>query len=132
MKRARRRGSGRRPVAVVRDPVSPGRAVRQAGQARTADLADAELRLRGGFLATARRAREAELAGRREEELADGHGSFRFSGYVTVTALTRDLLASACDATEQAAGQCRLELRRLYGDQEQGFATTLPPALGLS
>ncbi|MGH2930736.1 MAG: SCO6880 family protein, partial [Solirubrobacteraceae bacterium] len=100
--------------------------------ARTADLADAELRRRGGFLSTARRTREAEVATRREGELADGHASFRFAGYVTVRAASREQLASACEVTEQAASQCRLELRRLYGDQERAFACTLPLARGLS
>ena len=57
------------------EPVSPSRAVRAVEQARTADLADSELRRRGGFLSTARRAREAELVVRREAELADGHAS---------------------------------------------------------
>ena len=125
-------GSVRRSVAVVMEPVAPGRAVRQAERARTADIADAELRRRGGFLATARRAREAELASRREEELADGHASYRFAGYVTVSAAAREELDAACDATEQAASQCRLELRRLYGDQERAFACTLPIARGLA
>ena len=125
-------GSVRRSVAVVMEPVPPSRAVRLAERARTADIADAELRRRGGYLSTARRAREAELASRREEELADGHASFRFSGYVTVSALDRGELAAACDATEQAASQCRLELRRLYGDQERAFTCTLPLGRGLA
>jgi hypothetical protein len=124
-------GSVRRSVAVVMEPLSPARAVRQAERARTADIADAELRRRGGFLATARRTKEAELASRREGELADGHACFRFSGYVTVTAATREQLVSACDATEQAASQCRLELRRLFGDQERALTCTLPLGRGL-
>jgi hypothetical protein len=124
-------GPIRRTVSVVMEPLSPIRAMRQAEQARTADLADAELRRRGGFLATARRARESELAVRREAELAEGHAAVRFSGFVTVTAPTAEQLAEACDATEQAAGQCRLELRRLYGDQEQAFTYTLPLGRGL-
>lgn len=125
-------GSVRRTVSVVMEPLNPSRAIRQVEQARTADLADSELRRRGGFLATARRAREEALVNRREEELADGHASFRFSGYVTVTAPTMDLLEGACEATEQAAGQCRLELRRLYGEQAQGLTCTLPLGRGLS
>ncbi len=124
-------GPVRRAVAVVMEPLSSTQAVRHAERARTADIADAELRRRGGFLSTARRAREAELATHREEELADGHASFRFSGYVTVGAATREQLSVACDATEQAASQCRLELRRLYGDQERAFTCTLPIARGL-
>jgi len=125
-------GPVRRSLAVVMEPLSPSQAVRQVERARTADLADSELRRRGGFLSTARRGREADLVSRREEELADGHASFRFSGYVTVTAPNRDLLAEACEMTEQAAGQCRLELRRLYGDQERAFTCTLPLCRGLA
>jgi hypothetical protein len=50
---------------------------------------------------------------------------------VTVTAATREQLVSACDATEQAASQCRLELRRLFGDQERALTCTLPLGRGL-
>ena len=125
-------GSVRRTVSVVMEPVSPSRASRQVERARTADVADSELRRRGGFLATARRSREAELVKRRETELADGHASFRFSGYVTVTAPTHELLAEACVETEQAGGQARCELRRLFGDQERGFISTLPLCRGLA
>jgi hypothetical protein len=116
----------------VMEPVAPGVAVRKAEQARTADVADAELRRRGGFLATARRQRERELVVRREGELADGHASFRFSGYVTVTAPTVEELREACEATEQAAGQSRLELRRLFGEQGPAFTFTLPLCRGLA
>ena len=125
-------GSVRRSVSVVMEPLAPARAVRGVEHARIADIADAELRSRGGFLATARRSRESDLVVQREAELADGHGAFRFSGYVTVTARSELLLGRACDATEQAAGQCRLELRRLFGDQERAFFCTFPLGRGLS
>jgi hypothetical protein len=125
-------GPLRRSVAVVMQPISPSRAIRAVEQARTADIADSELRRRGGFLATARRAREAELVVRRESELADGHGSYRFSGYVTVTAPSTTQLEEWCETTEHAAGQARLELRRLYGDQERALLCTLPLCRGLS
>jgi hypothetical protein len=49
-----------------------------------------------------------------------------------VTAPTKDLLTAACEMTEQAAGQCRLELRRLFGDQERAFTCTLPLCRGLA
>ena len=125
-------GPLRRSVSVVMEPISPSRAVRAVEAARTADIADSELRRRGGFLATARRAREAELVARRESELADGHGSFRFSGYVTVSAPSPEQLEEWCQATEHAAGQARLELRRLYGDQERALLCTLPLCRGLA
>ena len=121
----------RRSVSVVMEPVAPLRAARRIEQARTADIADAELRRRGGFLATARRRREEDVLVQREGELADGHGSFRFSGYVTVSASDTEALEEACGRMEQVAGQAGLELRRCYGDQAVAFTCTLPLGRGL-
>jgi hypothetical protein len=122
----------RRSVSVVMEPVGPLRAARRIEQARTADIADAELRRRGGFLATARRRREEDVLVQREGELADGHASFRFSGYVTVSAPEIDSLEEACGRVEQVAGQAGLELRRCYGDQAVAFTCTLPFGRGLA
>jgi hypothetical protein len=122
----------RRSVSVVMEPVGPLRAARKIEQARTADIADAELRRRGGFLATARRRREEEVLVEREGELADGHASFRFSGYVTVTATDSEELEQICGRMEQVAGQAGLELRRCYGDQALAFTCTLPFGRGLA
>ncbi|HXQ43008.1 MAG TPA: SCO6880 family protein [Acidimicrobiales bacterium] len=122
----------RRSVSVVMEPVGPLRAARRIEQARTADIADAELRRRGGFLATARRRREEDVLVQREGELADGHASFRFSGYVTVSASDTDALEEACGRVEQVAGQAGLELRRCYGDQALAFTCTLPFGRGLA
>jgi hypothetical protein len=122
----------RRSISLVMEPVSPIRAARQVAQARTADIADGELRRRGGFLVTARQTREKEGAEHRDVELADGHAQYRFSGYVTVTADGPDELRDACGSIEQAAGQTRMELRRLYGEQDVAFACTLPLGRGLT
>ena len=122
----------RRTVSVVMEPLGPIEASRKVEQARTADIADAELRRRGGFLATARRRREEEILVRREVELADGHAQYRFSGYVTVSAADPGALEEACGRVEQAAGQAGLELRRCYGDQANTFLCTLPLGRGLA
>ena len=121
----------RRTVSITMEPVSPTRAARQVAQARTADIADGELRRRGGFLVTARHVREKESAEERDAELADGHAQFRFSGYVTVTASSRQELLRACGGVEQAAGQSRIELRRLFGEQDAAFTCSLPLGRGL-
>jgi hypothetical protein len=124
--------SGRRSVSLVMTPIGPVEAARQVEAARTADAADEQLRQRAGFLATARRRRQAEGVMRRESELAEGHGEFRFSGYVTVTVAERGELDDACAEVEQCARQANLELRRLYGQQQEAFTWTLPIARGLS
>ncbi|MHB8330242.1 MAG: SCO6880 family protein [Acidimicrobiales bacterium] len=122
----------RRTVSVVMEPMGAIEAARRVEQARTADIADAELRRRGGFLATARRRREEEVLARREVELADGHAQYRFAGYVTVSARDPESLEDACGRTEQAASRSGLELRRCYGDQARAFTCTLPLGRGLS
>ncbi len=122
----------RRTVSMTMEPVSPAKAAREAEQARTADTADSELRRRGGFMATARRRREEEGVVRREVELADGHAQFRFTGYVTVTSASEESLEKECTRVEQVAAQSRLELRRLYGQQDEAFTWTLPLGRGLA
>jgi hypothetical protein len=124
-------GSWRATLSVVMEPLGPEEAVRKVEASRTADLADAELRRRGGFVSTARRAGESDVLARREAELAEGHASFRYAGFITVSAPTADELITACDTVLHAAGQCRLALRRLYGDQASAYTCTLPLARGL-
>jgi len=119
-------------VSVVMEPLGPIQAARRIEQARTADVADSELRRRGGFLATARRRREEETLAQREVELADGHAPYRFSGYVTVSAADPDELEDVCGRVEQAAARCGLELRVCFGDQAGAFCSTLPICRGLS
>ncbi len=122
----------RRSLSLVMEPVGPVRAARQVAQSRTADLADGELRRRGGFLVTARHARERESVEARDEELADGHAQFRFSAFLTVTADSRGELTLACSALEQAAGQARLEVRLLYGQQDVALLCGVPVGRGLA
>lgn len=124
-------GHGRRMVSLLMAPVPPDRALREVRSARTADLADAQLRSRAGFLSSARRDREAEGVARRESELADGHAEYRFSAYVAVSGPDEDGLAAACSELEQAAQATRLELRRLYGRQAEAYTWTLPLGRGL-
>jgi hypothetical protein len=125
-------GGGRRTVSVTMAPIPSGRALREVRSARTADVADARLRDRAGFLPSARREREADGVARRESELAEGHAEFRFSGYVTISAADRPELEVLCAEAEHAAQTAHLELRRLHGRQREAFTWTLPLARGLA
>jgi hypothetical protein len=126
------RAGSARTLAVCLAPVPPERAARQARSAHTAGLADDALRAQAGFVTSARRTREAEAVRRREFELADGHGEFRFSGYVGVAATTPEELATRCGEVEQAARATGLVLRRLYGRQAEARTWTLPLGRGVS
>jgi hypothetical protein len=125
-------GSARVTLSVVMEPLGPEKAVRKVEASRTADLADAELRRRGGFVSTARHSRESDVLVRREAELADGHASFRYSGFITVTARSDAEMDAACDVVQHAASQSRLVIRRLYGKQAGAYTCTLPLARGLA
>jgi hypothetical protein len=125
-------GAARATLSVVMEPLGPEQAVRKVEASRTADMADAELRRRSGFISTARHSRESEVLVRREAELADGHASFRYSGFITVSAPNQSELVTACDVVQHAASQSRLVIRRLYGDQAGAYTCTLPLGRGLA
>ena len=120
-----------RAIGVTIESISPLKAIREVEAARTSDLADQELRGRMGFIETARGRRQTDAVVRREEELADGHAALRFAGYVTVSARTLEGLERHCSEIEHAAQMARLELLRLYGQQEEAFTYTLPLCRGL-
>ena len=123
--------SARRTVAMTMEVESPARAQREAEAALTADLADEDVRQRAGFIVGFRRQREQENVVRRGEEVAEGHASVRFSGYITVSAATVDELEEACADVEQRAQQAQLQLLRLVGEQDVAWTYTLPLARGL-
>jgi hypothetical protein len=50
---------------------------------------------------------------------------------VTVSAPDEEGLERACAEVEHAAQQARLELQRLYGEQDSAFTFTLPLGRGL-
>ncbi len=120
----------RRVVSVTMAPVAGALAVRRAERDRTEGTVDAELRQRHGFAVTARAAREQESRQQREAELAEGHAAYRYSGYVTVTEGDLEALERACTRLQQSAALAQLDLRRLYGAQEDGYCCTLPAGRG--
>ncbi len=124
-------GQEGRSMAVVLEPVPPSVALRRAQVAKTSGAADDEVRRRGGFLMDRRREREARHVERRESELVDGHGSLRLCGFVSVVAADLPTLRDRVAATELAATQAGLSLRRLQGDHLRGYLATLPLAGGL-
>jgi hypothetical protein len=123
-----------RTVAMVMEAIAPSRAIADAEQARTTDIADETTRQRLGQTTTARQIQKAEATARRERELADGHAELRYAAYVTVSAPITDpeSLDRGCAEVEHAAQQSRLRLDRLYGEQDYAFTFGLPLCRGLS
>ncbi len=123
--------SCRRTVSVVAEPIDPRRAARETRAARTAELANAALRARVGQVTTERTRTEAADVEEREAELVAGHAAYRFSGYITVSGRSLQELEDGCGQVEHAAHRAFLEIRRLYGQQDEAFSFTLPLARGL-
>jgi hypothetical protein len=121
----------RRTVSLVMEPVDPIRAARQVRAARTAEVANQALRDKYGQVTDERSRAEADDVQRRESELVAGHADYRFSGYLTVSATSPAELEDACGQVESAARKSLLEVRRLYGEQDQAFTFTLPLGRGL-
>jgi hypothetical protein len=120
-----------RSVAVTFEPLAADRSTREIEAAVTRDRADRELRARFGQSETARQRQAAEATMRREGELAAGHGEVRLSGFVTVSGRDGEDLHRACGEVLEHAARARLELHRLYGQQAESFAFTLPLCRGL-
>ena len=120
-----------RTVAVTFEPIAPDRSTREVEAAVTRDHADRELRHRFGQAETARHRQTEEATMRREAELAAGHAEVRLAGFVTVSGRDRDDLRRACSWTSEQAARARLELHRMYGQQAEAFAFTLPLCRGL-
>ena len=120
-----------RTVAVTFEPLSPARSTREVEAAVTRDRADRELRHRFGQAETARHRQAEEATIRREAELAAGHAEVRLAGFVTVSGRDRDDLRRACAEVHEQAARARLELHRMYGQQAEAFAFTLPLCRGL-
>jgi len=125
------RSSVVRTVAVTFEPIAPERSTRDAEAAVTRDRADRELRHRFGQAETARQRQAQDAAVRREAELAAGHAEVRLAGFVTVSGRDREDLRRACAEIHEQAARARLELHRMYGQQAEAFAFTLPLCRGL-
>jgi hypothetical protein len=102
------------------------RARRRTASVRTTALADESLAVRGGFLASSERARDATRDAERADELAAGHGSLRVVGVVALDAGdVLDLEAAAVRLLADASA-CGVRLRRCDGDHRRGVLASVP------
>jgi len=119
-------GRHSRRVTLLYRPLSAGDAARVLeGQVNAAAFRDAYRRAQKRD-ETARDAADRDRARQAAQEEAEGAGVVLISLYVTATVTTDADLAEAVSDVEARADQSKIQLRRLYGSQSAGFATTLP------
>ncbi|WP_085955601.1 SCO6880 family protein [Kribbella catacumbae] len=122
----------RRTFTLVLQPIPMAKALRDARRHQVERITDRATRKRIGQLETEEdRQQDADVA-QRERDLAAGHGDVRWLGLVVVSADDEEKLDDACMEIEIAATQALLDLRRLVGQQADGFlAGALPFGIGL-
>jgi hypothetical protein len=122
----------RRTFSLVLQPVPVGKALRDARRHQVERVTDRATRKRIGQLETEEdRQLDADVA-QREKDIAAGHGDVRWIGLIAVSADSEEALDDACTEIEIAASQAFLDLRRLVGQQVEGFlAAALPFGVGL-
>ena len=118
-------GAGRT-LSVHLELSPPTQALRRAERSVLGHEDDDESRQRWGFRSGVRSRREAEAARAREEELVSGYADARFAAVVGVSAPSLDQLECSARTLCQQAVQARLELRRLYGQQDLALGAILP------
>lgn len=121
----------RRSFSFVIEPLGPRTAQKAVMVERTKREVGLRLRARTGQVASATEQIALARADAQDLEHAHGSGLCRFTGYLTVTVDQDDQLAEACVQAEASAALVGIELRRMYGAQDTGFAMTLPVGLGL-
>lgn len=121
----------RRSFSFVIEPLGPRAAQKAVMVERTKREVSLRLRARTGQAVSATEQVALDRAAAQDTEHAHGSGLARFTGYLTVTVDQSDQLADACAQAEAGAALVGIELRRMFGAQDTGFAMTLPVGLGL-
>jgi hypothetical protein len=117
----------RRSLSLVARPLGTQEALRQIRKEKTEAITDSAQRAKIGQIQDLSGHQQYEDVLTREQALIAGHGDMEFSGFVTVTAPSRDQLSAAVAQIEQAASQASCETRVLYGRQAQGFVVAALP-----
>ena len=125
-------GIARRSFSLVLEPMPPRAAERAVMRERTERDVAVRMRQRTGQVVPEHERAAMAMAASQDAERAAGHGLVRFTGYATVTVTDPDDLEDACAALEADAAAARIDLRRMWLNQDTGFALgALPVGLGL-
>lgn len=117
----------RKSISIVAKPLGTGEALRAIRKEKVEYLTEAAQNARIGKLADLAADQEYADVLTRERALVSGHVDVRFSGFVAITAESRDELTAAVAATQRAATQSGCETRLLFGQQAQAFTVAALP-----
>ena len=117
----------RKSISIVAKPLGTGEALRAIRKEKVEYVTEAQQHAKIGRIADLSADQEYADVLARERALISGHADMRFSGFVAITANSRDELTAAVAAADRAATQCGCETRVLYGQQAQAFTVAALP-----
>jgi hypothetical protein len=117
----------RKTLSIVARPMGTSEALRAIRKEKVEYLTEAHQSERIGKIADLSAEQEYADVLARERALISGHADMRFSGFVVLTAKTRDELGSAVAAAQRAATQSGCDTRVLAGQQAQAFTVAALP-----
>jgi hypothetical protein len=117
----------RRSLSLLLRPLPAEAALRQIRKEKTGALADQGQKARVGQVADLSDEQEYADLLARERSVIAGHTDVCFSGFIAVTAPSRQELEAARATVARAAASAACEVRPLYGRQAQGFVLAALP-----
>jgi hypothetical protein len=117
----------RKSVSLTCSPLSTAAAMRDIRRQKVEYVTDAGQKAKIGQLADLSDEQEYHDILDRERALIAGHADYRFSGFLTITAFSKEALESACAKVERAVTQCGCETLTLYGHQTRAFTVAALP-----
>jgi len=117
----------RKSLSIVARPLDTAAALRQIRKEKTEMITDSHQKAKIGQVADLSDTREYDDVVARERALVSGHADMAFSGFLAVTAGSKDELTAAVSQLERSATQAACETRLLYGRQAQAFVVAALP-----
>lgn len=128
----RPRSNARRSLTVVYEPIGPAKARQELAREKTKRNAARQLRAKTGRAESEDERREAMTARAQDVARASGHGVVRLTALIAVTVTDLEQLETACAELQADASSAGLEVRRVWGAQDDAFAVAaLPLGQGL-
>ncbi|MFE7751374.1 SCO6880 family protein [Streptomyces sp. NPDC057428] len=128
----RPRRNARRSMSLVYEPLGPRRARQELAREKSKRSSARYLRAKTGRDESEDERREVDLARSQDVARAAGQGVVRMTAVLSVTVTDLEELETACAEMQADAAASGLELRRMWGAQDVGFAAgALPLGQGL-
>ncbi len=117
----------RKSLSLLAKPLGTSEALKALRKEKTQVVTDTGHKAQVGQVQDLADAQEYSDLLQREQALLSGHADVEFSGFLSVTASTKEGLDAAVALIERSAGQCGCDTRVLFGSQSQGFVVAALP-----